>query len=58
VIFLIDASILTLKHLPELAPLFNTVNEDVFDNATAVVLPYINDAPIRLGAAILSSENY
>jgi len=38
--------------------LFNTVNEDVFDNATAVVLPKIIVAPIKFGAAILSSENY
>jgi hypothetical protein len=50
--------VLSLRHLPELDALFNTENAAVLDNATPVVLPYINDAPIKLGAAILSSENY
>ena len=57
-LFILSSKVFNLKHLFELAALFITNSVEVFANDTPVVLPYISDAPIRLGAAILSSENY
>jgi hypothetical protein len=48
--------VLTFKHLPLFAELFSTAVAAVVARLTPVVLPFIVVAPIKFGAAILSSE--